>query len=516
MLSDKAVSLIYKVKPSDIVYVSNIISSYDGIAVVKTIDPMSGLLEILTTEECKGLVDNVLKAINLEKNNLAKPRGSFFIYTMGCQMNEYDSEYIIRSLVLDGWKEVQDPKEADIAIINTCSVREKPEQKTISLLGRLEKIKKQKPTFIIGVIGCLSQHKGMWLWEKFQSIDFLLGPSAISNINSVIERVLNTGKREYILSESGDIPALLNAGSNFQQGRVCAYVTIMQGCNNYCAYCVVPYTRGRERSRDCREILYEIKMLSSEGTKEVTLLGQNVNSYLWDDNGRLIRFHHLLYKIAEQGLVKRIRFTTSHPKDLTKELIQCFVEIPSLCKHIHLPFQAGSNKILKAMNRGYTREDYFNLIERLREAVPEISITTDVMVGFPGETQEDFQQTLDLMEKVRFDLAYSFKYSDREGTKAYFMPEKVEEAEKLRRLQVLQGLQQEITIEKNRELVGKRLEILVEGRSKDGRHLMGRATNNKIVNFPPGTEKVGDIVPVYIVEACKNSLKGVSYGTRDN
>jgi tRNA-2-methylthio-N6-dimethylallyladenosine synthase len=296
----------------------------------------------------------------------------------------------------------------------------------------------------------------------------------------------------------------------YLNGKITGYISIMEGCNNFCSYCVVPYVRGREISRNPYEILHEAERLISEGVKEITLLGQNVNSYLWEEE-KDWRFPSLLHALSElKGLV-RLRFTTSHPKDLSDELISCFRDVQSLCPHIHLPFQAGSNTVLKRMKRGYTRESYMELISKLRNTKPDIAITSDVMVGFPGESEADFQLTLDLVKGVQFDALFSFKYSDRKFTLAEKMEHKVEEPQKARRLKILQAHQKGITLKRNRALKDKRVEVLVEGPSKRGGQLTGRTGTNKIVNFTCNSNPIGDIIEVKIRQGLVNSLRGEAF-----
>jgi len=430
-------------------------------------------------------------------------KGRFYIFTFGCQMNEYDSEYLRRLLLRSGWEQAESMVDADLIMVNTCTVRKKPEIKALSLIGRLCQLKKKNQNLKIGLMGCLAEHKGEEIFSRYPGVNFVIGPGSLSEISGIIQE--NNLNKRFLAKGIKSIPCLPPV--DVREKKVTAFVSIMQGCNNYCSYCVVPYVRGPERSRNYREIIAEIELLVEEGVKEITLLGQNVNSYLWNDS-IMVRFPDLLRMISRVDGLKRIRFTTSHPKDLTDELISCFKDIPKLCNHIHLPFQAGSNRILSEMGRSYTREHYLNLVGKLREACPDISITTDVMVGFPGETEKDFQDTLDLMERVQFDMAFSFKYSDREGTRAYHMTNKVPEEEKIRRLSVLQELQKNITLEKNRKMVGKVFEVLVEGKSKDGLLWMGRTTNNKIVNFRCDHSPEGDFLNVKITEALNNSLRG--------
>ncbi len=426
---------------------------------------------------------------------------------MGCQMNEYDSEFLAQQLMEYGYAPADDPESADIVLINTCTVREKADQKAMSLLGRLTRIKAKKGAdMVLGVAGCLAQKQGQRLFDRFPQLDLIMGPRELTKIREILDPVLFQQRK--MLATRLDLPPL-NASKThqIQKGQVCAYVSIMQGCDNFCTYCIVPYVRGREISRPPGDILQEARLLVDQGVKEITLLGQNVNSYFWEGPGNSYTFPSLLEMLGHIPGLLRLRFTTSHPKDLSDNLIRCFQDMEVLCPHLHLPFQAGSNSVLERMKRGYTREHYLDLVDKLRDAVPHIAITSDVMVGFPGESHADFEQTLDLMKKIRFDALFSFKYSDREGTVAAQLHEKVGEKEKRDRLKVLQSLQKEITLQKNKTLEGKRVAVLVEGQSKKGAQLMGRTATNKIVNFPRDKGNMGDIVNVVVKTAFINSLK---------
>ncbi len=430
--------------------------------------------------------------------------GKFYIRTMGCQMNEYDSDLVAQDLVSFGWKPTEYMEEADLIIVNTCTVRKKPEHKAYSFIGRAVALKKRRPYVIIAVIGCLAQQKKEEIIERFPEVDMVIGARDVVKFLDYFRETIHTRKK--IVSACLDTylrtPALVKG---FFKGRVTGYVSIMQGCNNFCSYCIVPYVRGREISRPLEEIIKEMEFLVSEGVRDITLLGQNVNSYRWKD----IAFPKLLKEASKVEGLWRLRFTTSHPKDVSDELIACFKELENLCSHIHLPFQAGSNRILALMNRKYTREKYIELIEKLRNIRPDIAITADVMVGFPGETEKDFQDTIDLIKKVQFDNLFSFKYTDRPGTPAEKMKNKVPEEEKEKRLAALQRVQKEITLKKNKELEEKEVEVLVEGFSKKGDQLTGRTETNKVVNFSGSPELIGHIVRIKIKQAFANSLRGM-------
>ncbi len=432
-----------------------------------------------------------------------------YVQTIGCQMNVHDSEQIVALMEKEGYVCTEDANKADLIILNTCSIREKAAQKVNSQLGRFRRLKEKNENLIIGVGGCLAQQMGERLIMKVPDLDLVFGTHNIHQLPELIVDIEKTGKRivETTVHESTQSLGLLTLPS---MGKVTAFVTIMQGCNNFCAYCVVPYLRGREESRALDDILNEIRNLSGHGVKEVTLLGQNVNSYARHTSGEP-RFVDLLHEIEKIEGIERIRFTTSHPKDLSESLIASFAEMKKLCKHIHLPVQSGSDRILALMNRGYTKSEYLAKVEKLRKSCPGISITSDVIVGFPGETDEDFQETIDMMNEIRFDNLFSFKYSEREGTAALKMSGKVSEPLKLERLRILQSLQEEHTLERNNLMVGRQEEVLVEGLSKNCREdVMGRTSTNKIVNFGGRIELVGEIVSVSIKEAYLHSLRGES------
>ena len=430
-----------------------------------------------------------------------------YIETYGCQMNEHDTERILRLLESSNYLETKDAQEADLILINTCSVREKPEHKVYSALGRYKWLKEKRGA-IIGVAGCVAQQEGDRLLDRVPYLDMVIGTHAIPMLPQLLQRIEVSGERvcETSFDQDGKyLEAILPQNS---LDKVKSYVTIMQGCDHFCSFCIVPYVRGREKSRSSREIIEEVKRLAEIGVKEVYLLGQNVNSYgkgLEEE----INFPKLLRRINEIEGLHRIRFTTSHPKDLSEELIQAFSKLPKLCEHIHLPFQSGSDKILKAMHRGYTKDSYLEKIDRLKEVCPFIAVTSDVIVGFSGEEEKDFEETLDLIRKVRFDDLFSFKYSPRNGTRAAQFTDKVEEKVKQERLSILQEMQKEITLRKNQELEGRVEEVLVEGQSKQSdQDVTGRTRSNKIVNFEGDLELVGKLVPVQITKAYPHSLRG--------
>jgi tRNA-2-methylthio-N6-dimethylallyladenosine synthase len=422
-------------------------------------------------------------------------------------MNEHDSERILRLLEGSHYLETKEAKEADLILINTCSVREKPEHKVYSALGRFKKFKEEKGT-IIGVAGCVAQQEGERLLDRIPYLDMVIGTHAIPLLPQLVQKVEVYRQRVCEIGFDPDGKYLKATLPQKPLNKVKSYVTIMQGCDHFCSFCVVPYVRGRERSRSSKEIIEEVRHLVQMGVKEVCLLGQNVNGYGKGLEGEL-SFPELLQHIDEIDGIKRIRFTTSHPADLSQELIQAFGKLDKLCEHIHLPFQSGSNKVLKAMHRGYTRESYLEKVYRLKEIYPTIAITADVIVGFPGEGEKDFRETLELMEEVQFDDLFSFKYSPRKGTRAYQFQDEVEEKVKQERLSILQKFQREVTLKKNQALEGHMEELLVEGLSKQSdQDITGRTRSNKVVNFEGDLNLIGELVPIRIVEAYAHSLRG--------
>jgi len=430
-----------------------------------------------------------------------------FIRTFGCQMNVHDSEQLAELLRGSGYESTDSAKEADLILVNTCSIRDKAEQKVYSQLGRYRHLKKERPCLRLGVCGCVAQQQGVHLLEKIPYLDLVFGTHNIHRLPELIARVEKTGRPVVETGFHETVPSIgiLAPPAN---GSVSAYVTIMQGCDNYCAFCVVPYLRGREESRKFQDILAEVKALTARGVREVTLLGQNVNSYgKGPGNGH--SFAELLRAIGDVEGIERIRFTTSHPKDLTADIIACFRDVKALCENIHLPVQSGADAVLARMNRRYTSADYLERVRKLREACPEIAISSDIIVGFPGETDQDYQKTLDLMEKVRFDNLFSFQYSERKGTAAVGLDGKVSPDTKRQRLIELQALQDRHTQEKNDAMVGRTVDVLVDGTSRNSpRDVTGRTRSNRIVNFTGGKTLIGKTVRVRIVEAFLHSLRG--------
>lgn len=429
----------------------------------------------------------------------------YFIETYGCQMNKYDSELVANLLEQQGYKPAEMPDDADIILVNTCSVREHAETRALGRLNALNEIKRARPEVIIGVIGCMAQRIGKHILAEKSFVNLALGPDSYRQLPELVRHFeKNPALQQRDETDVSDYEDYANLYPSRVDG-VSAWVAIMRGCNNFCAYCIVPYLRGRERSRRLENILTEIEQLSRQGYKEVTLLGQNVNSY---HDGEY-DFPDLLAQVSEMPGIARIRFASSHPKDLSPKLIETIAARPNVCNHIHLAVQSGSNHVLQLMNRHYTREHYLGLIELSRKKIPDISFTTDIIVGFPGETQADFEDTLNLVRQAQFDNAFTFKYSPREGTKAARMQETVSAEEKQRRLQILIGLQNEITLKRYRQDIGKKLPVLVEGPSKkSSEQYKGRTETNKIVIFDKGLTQPGDVVGMEITAAEGHTLFG--------
>jgi len=432
----------------------------------------------------------------------------FFIQTFGCQMNDHDSGVLARLLEQEGHREVAAAAEADVILLNTCAIRERAEQKVYSQLGRYRALKEERPDLVLGVGGCVAQGEGRRVLRRAPFVDLVFGTQTVLEVPELIRSVRRT-RRQAVSTRMAEDPATMTGLYVHAQGRgPRAYVTVMQGCDNYCAYCVVPHVRGREVSRPAAEVVAEVERLAAAGVVEVTLLGQNVNSFGQKPRGDA-DFPELLRRVAGVEGIRRIRFTTSHPKDLSDRLISAFAEVPELMPHFHLPLQSGSDRILAAMRRKYTREQYLALVERLRTARPGIALTSDLIVGFPGETEDDFQDTLGMMEEVVFDSVFSFKFSPRPGTVADTLPEPVPEPVREERLARLLELQKEHTLRCNRALEGEVCPVLVEGQSRAGNgQVMGRSPGNKVVNFPGDPAWAGQEVPVQIREAGLNSLVG--------
>ena len=430
---------------------------------------------------------------------------TFHITTFGCQMNEHDSEVIDGLLTERGFSSVKERKDASIVIINTCSVRDNADKRFFGTLGQLKKRKESDPSFIVCVCGCMMQQQRVvdTIKAKYPWVDVIFGTNRIHHIPELIEKVaIEKEKVVDIIENTEEVVEGLPAKRLFDHK---ALVNIMFGCNNFCTYCIVPYTRGREKSRAPEAIVAEVKGLVADGVKEIMLLGQNVNSY--DGNGT--SFAELLKMLNDVDGLERIRFMTSNPKDLSDELIEAFAVCDKLCRNLHLPIQSGSNRVLKRMNRKYTREDYLKLIEKLRKTVPNITLSTDIIVGFPGETNEDFEETLSIVKEVEYDSAFTFIYSIRKGTPAEKFEDQIEESEKHRRFDLLVSAVNEISEKKNKAYQDRVEKVLVDGVSKNDKStLTGRTDGFKLVNFAGKKELIGSIVDVKITDAKTFSLFG--------
>ncbi|MCC6713025.1 MAG: tRNA (N6-isopentenyl adenosine(37)-C2)-methylthiotransferase MiaB [Candidatus Dadabacteria bacterium] len=425
-----------------------------------------------------------------------------YIETYGCQMNEYDSDRIRNAV---GGMPVDTPEEADIVIVNTCAIRDKADQKAFSGLGKYKHLKARKPDMILGVAGCVAQLYGDRLLQKIPHLDFVLGPRAIPRLPDLISRIEQAKERP--VETSYDVEELFEVEPYHREGKVTAFVSVQQGCNKKCSYCIVPYVRGDEVNRPLPEILREAENLVGKGVREITFVGQTVNS--WTENGR--KFGDLLRAAADIDGLERIRFTTSYPRDITKRMIDAMKDVDKVCRHIHLPVQSGSNRVLALMKRTYTREWFSDTVKRLKDAVPDLAISTDIIVGYPGETDRDFEDTMDLMREVEFESSFSFKFSPRPGTPAAGLPkeETVPDETAGARLMELQAFQKEVTLRKNVERVGKTEEVLVEGPSKHGpESVSGRTSHNRIANFKGPASLVGSVVRVRVSEGLSNSIRG--------
>ena len=434
-----------------------------------------------------------------------------FIETYGCQMNFADSEILV-SILKDWYDATQDYARADLILVNTCSIRDHAEQRVFNRLKEFAALKKKRPGMRLGIVGCMAERLKEQLLDSDLDIDLVVGPDAYRSLPRLLARV-EAGQKgiDTLLSEEETYQDIMPV--RLVSNRISAFISIMRGCQNYCSYCVVPYTRGKERSRDAGTIVDEAGLLVEQGYKEVTLLGQNVNSYRNGD----VDFAELMRRVASVSPSLRVRFSTSHPKDLSDELIAVMAEYPNVCKSIHLPVQSGSSAMLKKMNRKYDRDWYLDRIRAIRKAMPDCGISTDIIVGFCGETEEDHRQTLSLMEEVGYDFAFMFKYSERPGTFASrHYPDDIPEEVKLRRLNEIISLQQKLSHESNKRDVGKRFEVLVEGESKkDKAQYFGRNSQNKVVVFdnpvlPSGVSRyrVGDYVEAEVQGCTPATLLG--------
>ena len=432
-----------------------------------------------------------------------------FIETYGCQMNVADSEVVASIMQMAGYEVCDSLDEADAVFLNTCSIRDNAEQKILNRLEYFRALRKKKRTLIVGILGCMAERVKEDLINNHQ-VDLVAGPDAYLSLPDLMAQVEAGQKAMNVELSTTEtyrdvIPARICGN------RVSGYVSIMRGCNNFCHYCIVPYTRGRERSRDVKSILDEVADLVAKGYKEITLLGQNVNSYRFEaKDGTVITFPQLLRTVAQAARGVRIRFTTSHPKDMSDETLHVIAEEPNVCRHIHLPVQSGSSRILKLMNRKYTREWYPDRVEAIRRIIPDCGLSTDIFSGFHSETEEDHQLSLSLMRECQYDSAFMFKYSERPGTYASkHLPDDISEEIKIRRLNEIIEVQNQLSAEANRRCIGKTYEVLVEGFSKRSREqLVGRTEQNRVVVFDRGTHRIGDFVTVRITDSSSATLKG--------
>ena len=433
----------------------------------------------------------------------------FYIETYGCQMNFSDSEIIASVMKEADFSSTTDVKEADVIFVNTCSIREHAEQRVRKRLSELKSFKKKKPHLLIGVLGCMAERLKDQLIIDERSVDIIVGPDAYRDLPKLINTANEGQKAINVILSADETYADINPVRLGGNG-VSAFISIMRGCENFCAYCVVPYTRGKERSRNPETILSEAKELFEKGYREITLLGQNVNSYKWESDNKDFNFPYLLENVALISPLLRIRFATSHPKDLSDELLKIIAVHPNICRSIHLPVQSGSSRILKMMNRKYTREWYMERIEAIRKYIPDCAISTDIICGFSGETDDDHHDTLSLMEWAKFDYAYMFKYSERPGTAAAGKyKDDVPEEVKSRRLQAVIEFQQKLSHESNKRDVGKTFEVLVENESRKSKDfLSGRNSQNKVVIFPRKNFKAGDYVNVKVLRCTPATLIG--------
>ena len=430
-----------------------------------------------------------------------------FIGVYGCQMNFSDAERMEGQLATLGYERTEDMARADLILLNTCCVRETAEDKVYGKIGEIKHIKRANPALIFGITGCMAQKEGEALIRRAPHIDFVLGTNKVHELKATVRRLESARRGPVVDVLLGDAPLPENVPIE-RTGRLSAWVPIMYGCNNFCTYCIVPYVRGREHSRRPEDVVREVEEAAAQGFKEITLLGQNVNSYGKDH--KLASFAELLLMVDAVKGVERVRYMTSHPKDLSDAVIDAVRQGRHICPHFHLPVQHGSDRILQAMNRVYRKDAYRSLVERIRAAVPDASLTTDLIVGFPGETEEDFEELLDFLREIRYDAAYTFLYSKRSGTPAAMMEEQVEDSVKKERLHRLMEVQNEISLEKNAALKGTVQEVLAEGTSRTDEDVWtGRTGTNKIVLWrKKGQETEGDIVRVRITQPQTWVLKG--------
>ena len=461
----------------------------------------------------------------------SNPQKTFYLETFGCQMNVHDSEKVIGTLLQEGYRQVETVEQADLVLYNTCSIRDKAEQKVFNRLNDYKKYKKQGKTF--GVLGCVAQQEGEKIFERAPYVSLVCGSASYRNLPSMLIQ-LEKAQLENATREAGksgsrkpEAESLVRiTGLDDRETDACfeteftartnphrGYITIIEGCDKFCAYCVVPYTRGKERSRTSESVLAEARQMADLGYTEIQLLGQNVNSYK-DPTSDLTKkksFAELLAAVGEVPGIRRVRFTTSHPRDFGRDIVDAIDAVPTLCDHVHLPVQSGSTRVLDAMQRLYTREQYLERIAWMKAAKREISITTDVIVGFPGETEADFAETLELLEEVGYDAVFAFKYSPRPNTPSLSMEDAIPDQEKARRLEVLMAKQREIQTTRYKKYIGTNCEVMVEGRNEARAQWIGRTSHNKTLNFTaPQTAipKPGSYAPVIVTGSFPNSLLG--------
>jgi len=434
--------------------------------------------------------------------------GKVYVHTFGCQMNAYDTGKIRAQLGRDGWTSTSDPDEADLVLLNTCSIREKAVDKMHSVLGEFRREKREGRPVLLGIAGCVAQMEGQALMKRYPDVDMVFGPDGVPHVRALVDEV-RQGRRvldtEFLDLETYPFVSDLDPDAGETVG---AFVTIQKGCDNKCTYCIVPATRGAEASRPSEQILDECRRLVAEGVQEITLIGQNVNSYGLKVPGERT-FAELLYGVAEIPGVERIRYTTSHPRDMGDDVIQAYRDLPQLTSHLHLPVQSGSNKVLRRMKRFYTRERFLRIVDGLRSARPGIALTTDVIVGFPGETDEQFEETMTLLDEVGFVGSFSFKYSPRPGTPALRLKEGFDDRVSGQRLQRYQARQRELSLAWTRSHEGQVVRVLVEGPSRhDEGVIAGRTGSNLMVNFPGSLDRVGEFVDVRVTRGFTHSARG--------
>ena len=451
--------------------------------------------------ETRLVIEN--QTLTLQKEPKIGTGKKFFIETLGCQMNVADSELIIGMLNDEGFIRSNNPQNSDLIFINTCSIRERAEEKVHSQLGRWDKIKKNKPEVVIGVLGCMAQNLKQDILENRPFVDIVLGPDSYRKIPEIIKRSIND--KQSIVDTKLSRYEVYEGIFPKRKGGVNAWISIMRGCDKFCTFCIVPFTRGRERSRNIDSIVKEAEHAINNGYRELTLLGQNVNSFRNEN----YKFHDLLEIISQISGVDRIRYTSPHPQDITDQLLEIMRKYDNICNYIHLPLQSGSDRILKRMHRSYSKKDFLILVKKIRKMLPNVGISTDIIVGFPGETEEDFLETINVMEEVKFDSAFNFKYSPRIGTKASEYEDQISEIIKQKRLEKVINFQKEHSLLRNKQLIGSIQTILVEKQSKmSPDHWAGRTDSNKWVIFNKGKIKLNDMVKVTILDSKGISLKG--------